>query len=225
MGNEAVKMEVNPVSSRKIAVIGMGYVGAPLAVGLAKNFDVAVGFDVNAEKVEALKSGQDPTGEGLEEKLKDTTLKITADKNDLKGCDFFIVGVPTPIDVNKRPDLSPLRSACKTVGEALSPGSIVCFESTVYPGVTEDICGPILEEVSGLKQGKDFFLAYSPERINPGDKKHTLETITKVVSAENDEILEIVAAVYSSVVEAGCWNKVELSSFYSGTRWRALHRC
>jgi UDP-N-acetyl-D-glucosamine/UDP-N-acetyl-D-galactosamine dehydrogenase len=188
---------------RKVAVVGLGYVGLPLALGFSDKFPGTVGFDINQEKVEAIRAGQDVTNEGLEEVLKNTSLKVTAQPEDLKNSNFFVVGVPTPIDEYKRPNLNPLRSACQTVGKCLSKGAIVVFESTVYPGVTEDICGPILAEHSGLRLGVDFKLGYSPERINPGDKEHTLSSIVKVVSAQDEATLDAVAEVYEAVVAAG----------------------
>ncbi len=188
---------------RKIAVIGLGYVGLPLALAFARKFKQVVGFDINSGKVAKLKQGIDVTDEGLEELIKASSLKITDQASAMRGSDFFVVGVPTPIDQNNTPDLQPLVSACELVGPQLTPGSIVVFESTVYPGLTEEVCAPLLEKHSGLKWGKDFFLGYSPERINPGDKEHTLEKITKVVSGENAEILQIVSEVYGAIIEAG----------------------
>jgi UDP-N-acetyl-D-glucosamine/UDP-N-acetyl-D-galactosamine dehydrogenase len=187
----------------KIAIIGLGYVGLPLALALAKEFDSVMGFDIDARKIEAMKQGRDVNGEGYDQDLRQTKLLMTADKADLKGYDFFIVCVPTPVDKDNTPDLTPLQRACVTVGNVVSPGSIVVFESTVYPGVTEEICGPIIEEVSGLKQSVDFKLGYSPERMNPGDKEHALESVVKVVSGEDSATLDKVAAVYGAVVKAG----------------------
>jgi len=188
---------------RKVAVIGLGYVGLPVALAFAKKFSGTVGFDINQRKVEELKAGVDATGEISSEELTSSSLKVTGSIEDLKGCDFFIVAVPTPVDKNHQPDLAALKGASRSVASAISPGAIVVFESTVYPGVTEDVCGPIIEEVSGLKRGKDFFLGYSPERINPGDKEHTLERIVKVVSGEDLTTLNVVADTYSAVVTAG----------------------
>jgi len=185
-----------------IAVIGLGYVGLPVALSLAKKFEV-VGFDINAKRVQALRDGEDATDEVSTEELKSSSIKLSSNPDDLKGTSFFVVAVPTPIDKDKRPDLSPLVSASKTVAAALAKGAVVVYESTVYPGVTEDVCGPVLEELSGLKAGQDFYLGYSPERINPGDKEHTFERIVKVVSAQDDASLERVAAVYGAVVTAG----------------------
>ncbi len=187
----------------RIAVVGLGYVGLPLALAFARKFPETVGFDINTRKVEAIKKGVDVLGEGIDAELRESTLQVTSNPGDLRRCNFFIVGVPTPIDQNRNPDLTPVISACEIVGQALSPGAIVCFESTVYPGVTEEICGPKLEEVSGLRQGIDFKLAYSPERINPGDKEHTLEKIIKVVSGEDAETLETAAHIYGAVIDAG----------------------
>jgi UDP-N-acetyl-D-galactosamine dehydrogenase len=188
--------------NERIAVVGLGYVGLPVALALARKFDHVVGFDVHAEKVRELQRGYDRNHEQPAGVLKATALKMTSDASDLKGCTFFVVAVPTPIDRNNVPDLTPVERASETVGANLSRGAVVVYESTVYPGVTEEVCGPILERVSGLRRG-DFKLGYSPERINPGDTEHTLEKITKVVSAEDTETLERVAAVYGRIVDAG----------------------
>lgn len=190
-------------SSPRIAVVGLGYVGLPLALAFARRFPGVVGFDVNAEKIERLKRGIDVTHEGLEAEIKDSAIKFTADASELKRCDFLVVAVPTPVDGNRTPDLSPLESACDLIGPVLQRGSTVVFESTVYPGVTEEICGPRLAKVSGLVQGRDFKLGYSPERINPGDKLHSLEKVVKVVSGEDARTLDLVASVYGAVVTAG----------------------
>jgi len=190
---------------RRIGVVGLGYVGLPLALAFARKFPGTMGFDSNAEKVKALKAGVDPTGEGLEAALRSSTLTVTDSCDDMRECDFFVGGVPTPIDIHKNPDLEPLHGACRFLGPCLKPGDIIAFESTVYPGVTEEICGPWLERYSGLKQGQDFKLAYSPERINPGDRQHTLERILKVVSGEDEQTLQIAAEVYSSIIEAGIY--------------------
>lgn len=189
--------------SERIAVIGLGYVGLPVAIALAKKFPGTIGFDVNPKRIQALQEGRDATGEVDSEDLRATTLRFTHDPAELRGATFFVVAVPTPVDANRRPDLEPLRRASETVGAALAPGAVVVYESTVYPGVTEDFCGPILERVSGLRRGRDFFLGYSPERINPGDKEHTLERVTKVVSGEDEATLERVAAVYGAIVPVG----------------------
>jgi len=187
---------------RKIAIIGLGYVGLPLALAIARRFPGTVGFDVHSGKVEELRRGHDRTGELAPAEL-ESPLCITSDPAALSDCDFFIVAVPTPIDANKSPDLTPVMKASETVGRVLKPGDIVVYESTVYPGVTEDICGPILERASGLKAGVSFKLGYSPERINPGDREHTLERITKVVSGQDAETLEVVASIYGAVISAG----------------------
>lgn len=188
-----------------IAVIGLGYVGLPVALAFAKKFPNTVGFDINLEKVAALKEGIDSTGEVSIDDLKASTLKITTDIVDLADTNFFVVAVPTPIDGNRCPDLTPLIKASEIVGKVLKPGCVVVYESTVYPGVTEDICGPVLAKVSNLRQGIDFKLGYSPERINPGDKAHTLEKIVKVVAGEDAETLEQVANVYATIVDAGVY--------------------
>jgi UDP-N-acetyl-D-galactosamine dehydrogenase len=187
----------------RIAVIGLGYVGLPLALALAKKFPGTVGFDIHAAKVAELQRGLDRTREVSPDSLRTTTLKMTCDLDDMKGADFFIVAVPTPIDGWKRPDLAPVIKASETVGKVLGKGGIVVYESTVFPGVTEDICGPILEKGSGLRCGVDFKLGYSPERINPGDKVHTVDRIVKVVSGQDAESLKTIAGVYSSVISAG----------------------
>lgn len=189
--------------SERIAVIGLGYVGLPVAVALGRKFETVIGFDINQARISELRAGEDRTNEVEPERLKETKLTYTHTLDDLKGCTFFIVTVPTPIDENRQPDLTPVRKACESVGKVLSKGAVVVFESTVYPGVTEEICGPLLEKISGLKCGEDFKLGYSPERINPGDKVHRLETITKIVSGQDSESLDRVVHVYGSIVEAG----------------------
>lgn len=188
----------------KISLIGLGYVGMPIAVAFAKKADV-IGYDVNKEKVELYKKGIDPTKEVGDEAIKKTTVDFTSDEAGLKEAKFHIVAVPTPVNSDHTPDLTSVKSASRTVGRNLIKGSIVVFESTVYPGVTEDICIPILEEESGLKCGMDFTVGYSPERINPGDKEHRLETIIKVVSGTDEETLDIVARVYELVVDVGVY--------------------
>ena len=188
--------------NQQIVVIGLGYVGLPLAVALAQKFEVT-GFDVNQGRVDELKSGDDRTGEVSSERLKASTLALTTDTEEIVGRDIYIVTVPTPVDEDNVPDLSPVRAACKTVGGAIRKGAIIVFESTVYPGVTEDICGPALEEVSGLKCGTDFFLGYSPERINPGDTVHTVDKITKVVAGQTPEVAQELSDMYSAVITAG----------------------
>ena len=198
------------MSSRKIAVIGLGYVGLPLALALAKKFDHVFGFDINPKKISAIQAGIDPTNEGLEADLAKTKLTVSSNIKDVAEANFFIIGVPTPVDENNTPDLLPLQSACWLVGSVLKPGDIVVFESTVYPGLTEEYCAGHLAKVSGLVSGKDFFLGYSPERMNPGDKEHTVETIVKVVAGQTPLVLEEVAAVYGKVVTAGVFKAASI---------------
>lgn len=186
----------------KLSLVGLGYVGMPIAVAFAKKINV-VGFDINAKKIEVYKNGVDPTHEVGDETIAKTTVEFTADETRLREAKFHIVAVPTPVHEDHTPDLSPVERASEVLGRNLTKGSIVVFESTVYPGVTEDICVPILERESGLKCGVNFKVGYSPERINPGDKEHRLEIITKIVSGMDDETLDCVAKVYELVVEAG----------------------
>jgi UDP-N-acetyl-D-galactosamine dehydrogenase len=188
----------------KISLVGLGYVGMPIAIAFAKKAEV-IGFDVNTAKIELYKSGIDPTNEVGNEAILNTTVEFTSDEKKLREAKFHIVAVPTPVNKDHTPDLSLVESASHTLGRNLAKGSIVVYESTVYPGVTEDICMPILEKVSGLKCGVDFKIGYSPERINPGDKKHRLETIVKIVSGMDQETLDTVANVYELVVEAGVY--------------------
>ena len=189
--------------SERVGILGLGYVGLPVALAFAKKFPGAVGFDIHAEKVAELSRGFDRNLEVPESVLKETTLEMTSSLEKLASCTFFVVAVPTPVDGNNVPDLTPVVRASETVGKVLKKGDVVVYESTVYPGVTEEICGPVLAKVSGLVQGKDFKLGYSPERINPGDKEHTLERITKVVSGEDAETLERVANAYGAIIDAG----------------------
>lgn len=191
------------LNNEKIVVLGLGYVGLPLAVALASRFECVTGFDISTRRVDALRAGTDSTGEIAGKDLAASALIITADREALAGATLYIVTVPTPIDDDRRPDLTPIRSACELIAPYLTPNAVVVFESTVYPGVTEDFCAPILEQISRLKAGQDFFLSYSPERINPGDKEHRLETITKVVSADTSDALERVKFVYGAIIEAG----------------------
>lgn len=186
----------------KISIVGLGYVGMPLAVFFAKKVNV-IGFDVNKEKVQQYLEGIDATNEVGNEEIKKTTAEFTWDEKRLNECKFHVIAVPTPINGDKTPDLKPVIGASKTLGRNLTKGSIVVYESTVYPGVTEEICVPILEKESGLICGQDFFVGYSPERINPGDKVHTLEKIVKIVSGMNEETLDVVAKVYELIIEAG----------------------
>jgi UDP-N-acetyl-D-galactosamine dehydrogenase len=185
-----------------LSLVGLGYVGMPIAVAFAKKVKV-IGYDLNAAKIELYKSGIDPTKEVGNEEIKNSTVEFTSDEAKLRGAKFHIVAVPTPVNSDHTPDLTPVKSASQTLGRNLIKGSIVVYESTVYPGVTEDICIPILEKESGMKCGLDFKVGYSPERINPGDKVHRLETIVKVVSGMDEESLDIIAKVYELVVDAG----------------------
>lgn len=190
----------------KICVIGLGYVGLPLARLFSTKY-TTVGFDMNAARCEALMAGHDATlevsDELLQDAIKNHNFRCTANIDDIRDCNFYIVAVPTPVDENNNPDLTPLYGASTTVGKVIKPGDIVVYESTVYPGVTEDECIPVVEKVSGLKFNKDFFAGYSPERINPGDKLHTVEKIKKVTSGSTPEIGELVNEVYSNVITAG----------------------
>lgn len=191
------------LSDLKIAVIGLGYVGLPLAVEFGKKVPV-VGFDIHQKRIDELKSGQDHTLEVPPVELAQSKhLLYSADLEDLKGCNFFIVTVPTPIDHVNRPDLMPLRKASETIGKVIQPGNVVVYESTVYPGATEEVCIPVVEQISGLKFNQDFFAGYSPERINPGDKVNTLTKIKKITSGSTPGIANLVDAVYSSIITAG----------------------
>ena len=186
----------------RIGVVGLGYVGLPLAVLLAKKFSV-VGFDISEKRIEELKEGFDRTGEVERKELLKTAAQFTTDERELHRCRLIIVTVPTPIDEHKIPDLRPLKAATRTVGRNLSEGSVVVYESTVYPGVTEEVCVPILEAESGLKWKEGFHVGYSPERVNPGDKKHTIDKIVKVVSGDTPEVAELLKNIYGSVITAG----------------------
>jgi UDP-N-acetyl-D-galactosamine dehydrogenase len=188
---------------RKIAVIGLGYVGLPVAVAFSRSGAATIGFDINPQRIDELKAGRDTTREVDALDLRNRSLTLTSDPSELRQADFFIVTVPTPIDPARRPDLRALLRASVTVGQALKKGDIVVYESTVYPGATEEDCIPVLERESGLQAGYDFTVGYSPERINPGDRSHRFDTIRKVVSAQNDATLQIIAEVYGSVVTAG----------------------
>ncbi|NVO56253.1 Vi polysaccharide biosynthesis UDP-N-acetylglucosamine C-6 dehydrogenase TviB [Rhodobacteraceae bacterium B1Z28] len=194
--------ETNP-TTRKIAVIGLGYVGLPLAVAFGKTGSV-VGFDINPARIDALRAGQDATQEVEPDDLAEaTSLTFTTDVSDLTSCDTYIVTVPTPITAGKQPDLKPLLSASETVGGVLKPGDLVIYESTVYPGATEEDCVPVLERVSGLRFNKDFFAGYSPERINPGDKTHRIADICKVTSGSTPQAADLVDALYARIISAG----------------------
>ena len=186
----------------KLSLVGLGYVGMPIAVAFAKKIDV-IGFDLNSRKIDMYKNGIDPTHEVGDDAISKSTVEFTSDESKLREAKFHIVAVPTPVNDDHTPDLTPVEGASTILGRNLTKGSVVVFESTVYPGVTEDVCVPILEKESGLKCGVDFKIGYSPERINPGDKVHRLETIKKIVSGMDDETLECVAKVYELVVEAG----------------------
>ncbi len=188
----------------KISIVGLGYVGMPIAVAFARKTNV-IGYDLNKAKIELYKTGIDPTNEVGNEVIKNSTVEFTSDEKKLREAKFHIVAVPTPVYDDHTPDLTPVQGASQILGRNLVKGSVVVFESTVYPGVTEDICVPILEKESGLKCGVDFKIGYSPERINPGDKVHRLETITKIVSGMDEQTLDIVAKVYEIIIEAGVY--------------------
>lgn len=202
---------VPDLASVRVAIVGLGYVGLPLAVALAKQMPT-LGFDIDAVRVTELERGHDRTGEVEPERLKASGLKITASALEIVGYDVYIVTVPTPIDSANRPDLGAVLSACRTVGKAMRKGAVVVFESTVYPGVTEDVAGPMLEQESGLKCGIDFFLGYSPERINPGDREHTVERITKVVAGQTPEVTDLLAALYSRVTTGGTFRARDIKT-------------
>ena len=191
------------MSERGYAVVGLGYVGLPVALAFARAFKSVLGFDVSPERIAELRRGEDRTREVAADALRSTSLRFIDDPADLAEASFFVVAVPTPIDEQRRPDLRALLSACRLIGPALRPGAVVVFESTVYPGLTREICGPALAEASGLRAGVDFKLGYSPERINPGDPTHRFESIVKVVAGEDAETLERVARAYGAVVPAG----------------------
>lgn len=194
-----------PFERKKVCVIGLGYVGLPLAVEFGKNIDT-LGFDINQSRVDELLSGHDSTLEVSDSELKSATkLVYSSTQNDLAECNIYIVTVPTPIDENKAPDLTPLQKASEMIGKYLTRGDIVIFESTVYPGATEEVCVPIIEKVSGLVFNQDFFAGYSPERINPGDKVNTLTKIMKITSGSNDEVAQYVDSLYGSIIEAGTY--------------------
>ncbi len=193
----------------KICVVGLGYVGLPLAVLLSKKFDL-FGFDISDKKIAELQKGHDRTGEVGEAGLKETTMFFTADPKEIKNAKFIIVAVPTPVDEYKKPDLSLVESATRLVGQNLSSSAVVVYESTVYPGVTEEICLPILEKESGLKGGVDFKIGYSPERVNPGDKEHTINKIIKVVAGMDEYSLNLIDKVYNSITEAGTFRATSI---------------
>ncbi|MDR3441053.1 nucleotide sugar dehydrogenase [Telmatospirillum sp.] len=197
------------MSHPRIAVIGLGYVGLPLAVAIARHFPTT-GFDINPGRIAELSSGIDRTGEVEPTALRSSTLRLTGDAEKLRGCDIYIVTVPTPVDADNKPDLSPLLKACRTVGSVLGTGAIVVFESTVYPGLTEDICGPALAAAAGTVCGRDFFLGYSPERINPGDHEHTVDRIVKVVAGQTRQVTDTLAVVYGSITSGGVFQAASI---------------
>lgn len=195
--------------STKIVVVGLGYVGLPLAVALARSFDV-IGFDIDAGRVAELTAGEDRTREVEPERLKASSLVYASDSAQIANADIYIVTVPTPVGAGNQPDLGAVRGASRSVGEVMGAGAIVVYESTVYPGVTEDVCGPILEEVSRLKCGTDFFLGYSPERINPGDREHTVDRITKVVAGQTPEVADKLCEMYGAVTSGGVFRAANI---------------
>ena len=191
------------MTSSPIAILGLGYVGLPLALALSRaGFDV-VGIDIDADLVAALNAGHDPNGEVADQSLAATTARFTAEADALIDCQTYIIAVPTPITKAKKPNLGPVLGACATIAPYLKKGDLVVLESTVYPGVTEDVCGPALEEGSGLTPGQDFQLGYSPERVNPGDAEHSMENVIKVIAAQDEDTLDRVEAIYAPVVKAG----------------------
>lgn len=196
---------MSDIASKTVAVVGLGYVGLPLALAFGSKLNT-IGFDISEPKLNAYRAGNDPTGEMEPERFQRASrIRFTSNAADLAVADFIVVAVPTPIDEAKIPDLSPVEGATKAIAPYLKPGAIIVYESTVYPGVTDDVCAPLLEKLSGKKRGVDFKLGYSPERINPGDKEHRLENITKIVAGEDAETLDQVAALYSLVVEVGVY--------------------
>ena len=197
-------MNINEQNKLKITVVGLGYVGLPLALALARKFSV-IGYDSDPMRISELKANKDRTGEVSAVKLLDSSIKFVSELSNTTFCDLFIVAVPTPIDDENKPNLQALEKASSEVGGCLSRGSVVVYESTVFPGATEDICGPILEEASGLACGEDFYLGYSPERINPGDKDHAIESVTKVIAGQTPEVTKLLASVYGTVIPAGIY--------------------
>ena len=195
----------------KIVVVGLGYVGLPLAVALARSYSV-IGFDIDVGRVKELEGGEDRTREVEMDRLQSSTLVYSAAMEDLTGADIYIVTVPTPVAANNQPDLDAVRGASKMVGKVMSKGAIVVYESTVYPGVTQNVCGPILEQASGLACGKDFFLGYSPERINPGDREHTVDRITKVVAGQTQEVADELCEMYRAVTSGGVFRAADIKT-------------
>lgn len=194
---------IRHASAEKIAVLGLGYVGLPLALGLARAGFQTLGFDTDTGHVEALRKGVDKNGEVAEQSLRDTPAKFSHDAADLKDCTVYIIGVPTPITPAKTPDLTPLKSACHMIAPHLRAGDLIVLESTVYPGATEEVCGPELERQSGLRMYDDFKLGYSPERVNPGDAEHSMDNVVKIISAQDAETLDRVESIYAPVIKAG----------------------
>ena len=199
------------MSSSSIAVIGLGYVGLPLALALARHYPVT-GFDISKTRVGELKGGDDATGEVAAAELSASALILSDDAGAIEGADYFIITVPTPVDADNRPDLSHVLAACRTIGQVMKKGAVVVLESTVYPGVTEDICGPELAAVSGLVAGKDFHLGYSPERINPGDKDHTIDKITKVVAGQTSAVTEGLSDLYGAITSGGIFKAKDIKT-------------
>lgn len=204
---------MNAAPDTRIAVIGLGYVGLPLAVALARHFTV-IGIDASATRIEELSAGHDRTGEVDSEALRTSSLQLASDAATAHGADIYVIAVPTPVDADKKPDLSALLSATRMVAPLLSAAKrpVIVYESTVYPGVTEDICGPALEAASGLERGADFFLGYSPERINPGDREHSIDKIVKVVAGENPDVTDRLAAIYGTITEAGAFRAASIKA-------------
>ena len=198
-------------TKRTISIVGLGYVGLPLAVALADHFAV-IGFDIGVSRIAELKAGHDRTNEIGSDRLRASALKLTDRASDMRGSDVFIVTVPTPVDDKNEPDLKPVMSACRTLGPIIGKGSTIVFESTVYPGVTEDLCGPALEQASGLKCGTDFWLGYSPERINPGDREHTVDRITKVIAGQTPATTELLADIYGRVTTGGVFRAASIKA-------------
>src|SRR6478672_11497702 len=200
-------------ASPTIAVVGLGYVGLPLAVALAGKFDT-IGFDINLDRISELRDGHDRTNEVEEAALRETTLRFTSEPGQCAGADLYIVTVPTPVDAANRPDLSAVIAATRMVADALDPARrpTIVYESTVYPGVTEDVCGPEIERVSGLRRGRDFRLGYSPERINPGDREHSVDRITKVIAGEDEEVVEQLAGVYGAITSGGVFRAASIKA-------------
>ena len=195
-------MPLTPPENAKIALLGLGYVGLPLALALSRHFSVT-GYDSSKTRIAELKDGFDRTGEIKSSDLKGALMDLSDDPDVLEGADYFIITVPTPVDADNKPDLKHVMTACRAIGKVIKKGAVVVLESTVYPGVTEDVCGPELEAVSGLRSGKDFFLGYSPERINPGDREHTIDKITKVVAGQNPEVTEALSSLYGAITSGG----------------------